>query len=117
VIKAEQLIEVMERDDEVVRLHINDEIDGVVTNHDFTGVTELTFLIKDGKHVADADAFATYTKTGGAVTIVGQPTNGNISVVCAKADLKPGVWRYKFVELKAGRERTLMAGPFRIGDT
>lgn len=116
-IREDVIVKVMENDDAVVRLHIDRDTGGAVAPVDFTGAEQITFLFKKGKDTPDSDAYGTYTLTGGQVFVVGDPTNGDLSVVTSKLDNRTGSHRYKVILRKAGRDETIMAGPYVVENT
>lgn len=117
MIIEETPIKMIENNDPVKLLHIEVIQNGVKSNYDFTGVTEVKFRAKTGVAVADTAEFINYSSIGGTpkVTVVAPATAGKVQVAITGADIpKPGVHRYRLDAIKSGKTETLMHGPFIV---
>lgn len=115
MIKAEVAIRVAENNDPLLRLKITtvDRSTSPVTreSYDFTGATEVEFIIKDGVTSADD---VVYDLTSG-ITIVLPATDGRVDVQVDAADVAEAKnRRYRLDVVKASKRETVMAGPFIV---
>lgn len=116
-VRQEVSIKVTENNDALVLVAVTTITDAGEVPYDFTGVSDIKFYGKLGKVTPDASAFATYTKVGGQITVVGLATAGQLAIQMAAVDLDtPGVFRYHINSVKASKTETVMAGAFIIQD-
>lgn len=111
-VEKEVTISVIEDTDQVVRLAVKSvDSDGVRTPYDLSVFSEVTFYGKTSKETATADAFATYTITGGNVSFETDGTDGEVNVRFDRADIAdPGKFRYVLVGDTGGLITPLMYG-------
>lgn len=116
-VRQEVSIKVTENNDALVLVAVTTISDAGEVAYDFTGVDNILFYGKLGKVTDDIDAFATYSKTGNQITIVGNPDEGQLAIQMAAADLAvPGVFRYHIDSVKTAKTETVMAGALVIQD-